>query len=133
MNQVNLLGRLTKDPEIRYTQNNTPVASFTLAVNRRFAKEGEQQADFINIVAWNKTAEFCGKYFKKGSQIALVGRIQTRNWEDDNGQKRYATEIVAEEVYFADSKKDVIEDNGEPTDITNDIETMVASGDDLPF
>jgi single-strand DNA-binding protein len=130
MNKVELLGRLTKDPEIRYTQNNIPVASFTLAVNRRFAKEGEQQADFINIVAWNKTAEFCGKYFKKGSQIALVGRIQTRNWEDDNGQKRYATEVVAEEVYFADSKKDIIEDNGEPTDITSDV---IAGDDSLPF
>lgn len=132
MNKVELLGRLTKDPEIRYTQSNTPVAGFTLAVNRRFAKEGEQQADFINIVAWNKTAEFCGKYFKKGSQIALVGRIQTRTYED-NGTKKYITEVVAEEVYFADSKKDIVEDNGEPTDITNDIETMVASGDDLPF
>ena len=132
MNKVELLGRLTKDPEIRYTQSNIPVASFTLAVNRRFAKEGEQQADFINIVAWNKTAEFCGKYFKKGSQIALVGRIQTRTYED-NGTKKYITEVVAEEVYFADSKKDITEDNGEPTDITNDIETMVASGDDLPF
>ena len=129
MNQVNLLGRLTKDPEIRYTQNNIPVASFTLAVNRRFAKEGEQQADFINIVAWNKTAEFCGKYFKKGSQIALVGRIQTRTYED-NGTKKYITEVVAEEVYFADSKKDITEDNGEPTDITSD----VYAGDDLlPF
>lgn len=132
MNKVELLGRLTKDPEIRYTQNNTPVASFSLAVNRRFAKEGEQQADFINIVAWNKTAEFCGKYFKKGSQIALAGRIQTRTYED-NGTKKYITEVVAEEVYFADSKKDITEDNSEPTDITNDIETMVASGDDLPF
>lgn len=130
MNKVELLGRLTKDPEIRYTQSNTPVASFTLAVNRRFAKEGEQQADFINIVAWNKTAEFCGKYFKKGSQIALVGRIQTRNWEDDNGQKRYATEVVAEEVYFADSKKDIIEDNGEPTDMTSEV---YAGNDSLPF
>ena len=129
MNKVELLGRLTKDPEIRYTQNNTPVASFSLAVNRRFAKEGEQQADFINIVAWNKTAEFCGKYFKKGSQIALAGRIQTRTYED-NGTKKYITEVVAEEVYFADSKKDIAEDNGEPTDITSDVIT----GDlDLPF
>ena len=130
MNKVEILGRLTKDPEIRYTQSNTPVASFTLAVNRRFAKEGEQQADFINCVAWSKTAEFVSKYFKKGQQVAVVGRIQTRNWEDDNGQKRYATEVVAEEVYFADSKKDITEDNGEPTDITSDVIT----GDlDLPF
>ena len=129
MNKVELLGRLTKDPEIRYTQSNIPVASFSLAVNRRFAKEGEQQTDFINIVAWNKTAEFCGKYFKKGSQIALVGRIQTRTYED-NGTKKYITEVVAEEVYFADSKKDIAEDNGEPTDMTSE----VYAGDDLlPF
>lgn len=133
MNKVEILGRLTKEPEERYTQNNTLVVTFTLAVNRRFAKENEQQADFINCVAWSKTAEFVSKYFKKGQQIALVGRIQTRNWEDDNGQKRYATEVVAEEVYFADSKKDITEDNGEPTDITNDIETMVNSDDVLPF
>ena len=108
MNKVELIGRLTKDPEVRYTQtNNTAVASFSLAVNRRFVKEGEErQADFINIVVWGKTAEFCSKYFKKGMQIALVGRIQTRNWEDDQGQKHYVTEVVAEEVYFADSKKE---------------------------
>lgn len=131
MNKVELLGRLTKDPEIRYTQtNNTMVASFTLAVNRRFAKEGEQQADFINCVAWNKTAEFVSKYFKKGQQVAVVGRIQTRNWEDDNGQKHYATEVIAEEVYFADTKKDIIEDNGEPTDMTSEV---YAGNTDLPF
>ena len=108
MNKVELIGRLTRDPEVRYTQtNNTAVASFSLAVNRRFVKEGEErQADFINIVVWGKTAEFCSKYFKKGMQIALVGRIQTRNWEDDQGQKHYVTEVVAEEVYFADSKKE---------------------------
>lgn len=108
MNKVELIGRLTKDPELRYTQtNNVPVASFTLAVNRRFAKEGEErQADFINIVAWNKTADFCSKYFKKGQQVAVVGRIQTRTWDDDQGQKHYITEVIAEEVYFADSKKD---------------------------
>lgn len=131
MNKVELLGRLTKDPEIRYTQtNNTMVASFTLAVNRRFAKEGEQQADFINCVAWSKTADFVNKYFKKGQQVAVVGRIQTRNWEDDNGQKRYATEVIAEEVYFADSKKDITEDNGGPTDMTSEV---YAGNTDLPF
>jgi single-strand DNA-binding protein len=129
MNKVELLGRLTKDPEIRYTQNsNTMVASFTLAVNRRFAKEGEQQADFINCVAWSKTAEFVNKYFKKGQQVAVVGRIQTRNWEDDNGQKHYATEVIAEEVYFADSKKD--DGNEEPTDFTSEV---YAGNTDLPF
>ena len=107
MNKIILLGRLTKDVDIRYTQtNNTAVASFTIAVNRRFAKEGEQQADFINIVAWSKLGEFCSKYFKKGQQIAVVGRLQTRTYDDDKGTKHYITEVVAEEAYFADSKKE---------------------------
>lgn len=108
MNKVILMGRLTKDPEVRYTQtNNTMVTSFSLAVNRRFVKEGEErQADFINIVAWSKTAEFCSKFFKKGQQVGVIGRIQTRNYDDDQGMKHYVTEVVAEEVYFADSKKD---------------------------
>lgn len=106
MNKIMLLGRLTKDVETRYTQtNNSLVATFTLAVNRRFAKEGEQQADFINIVAWGKTAEFVGKYFVKGQQVAVCGRISTRNYDDKEGKKVYVTEVTAEEVYFADSKK----------------------------
>ena len=84
MNKVILMGRLTKDPEVRYTSaNNTLVASFSLAVNRRFARQGEErQADFINIVAWDKTGEFCSKYFKKGQQVGVIGRIQTRNYDD---------------------------------------------------
>lgn len=105
MNCVNLIGRLTKDPDIKYTQtNNTAIANFTLAVNRRFTKEGQPTADFINIVAWGKTGEFCSKYFQKGMQVAIQGRIQTRNWEDDQGQKHYATEVIAEQCFFADSK-----------------------------
>ena len=102
MNKVILMGRLTRDPEVRYTQtNNTLVASFSLAVNRRFARPGEErQADFINIVAWNKTGEFCSKYFKKGQQVSIIGRIQTRTWDDENGQKRYVTEVIAEEAYY---------------------------------
>jgi single-strand DNA-binding protein len=108
MNKVILMGRLTKDPELRYTSsNNTAVCSFTLAVNRRFSKQGEEkQADFIQIVAWDKAAEFCGKYFQKGRQVVVVGRIQTRTWDDNEGKKHYVTEVVAEENYFADSKKD---------------------------
>ncbi len=108
MNKVILMGRLTRDPELRYTATNTnAVASFALAVNRKFVKQGEErQADFINIVAWGKTAEFCSKYFKKGQQVAVSGRLQTRTWDDQDGKKRYATEVVAEDVYFADSKKD---------------------------
>lgn len=107
MNCVNLIGRLTKDPDIKYTQtNNTAIANFTLAVNRRFTKEGQPTADFINIVAWGKTGEFCSKYFQKGMQVAIQGRIQTRNWEDDQGQKHYATEVIAEQCFFADSKRE---------------------------
>lgn len=128
MNKTILMGRLTKDPDTRYTQTtNTQVTSFTLAVNRRFVKEGEQQADFINIVAWNKTAEFVSKYFKKGQQVGVIGRIQTRTWDDDQGQKHYVTEVIAEEVYFADSKK---EGQAETTNTTNDFEI---SSDELPF
>lgn len=108
MNNVVLMGRLAKDPDVRYTQvNNTMVVQFPLAVNRRFVRQGEErQADFINIVAWNKTAEFCSKYFKKGQQVGIIGRLQTRNYDDKDGKKVYVTEVIAEEVYFADSKKE---------------------------
>ena len=107
MNKVILMGRLTKDPEVRYTQtSNTLVATFSLAVNRRFVRQGEErQADFFNVVAWGKQGEFCSKYFKKGQQVGVIGRLQTRTWDDDKG-KHYITEIVAEESYFADSKRD---------------------------
>ena len=88
MNNVCLIGRLTKDPETRYTQtNNTIVVNFSLAVNRRFVRENEErQADFIPIIAWAKTGEFCSKYFKKGQQVGIVGRIQTRNWDEKKGK-----------------------------------------------
>lgn len=130
MNKAILMGRLTKDPETRYMQtNNIQVTSFTLAVNRRFTKDGEQQADFINIVAWNKTAEFVSKYFRKGQQVGVIGRIQTRNYDDDKGIKHYITEVIAEEVYFADSKKEGQADT--TLDTTNDFE--ISSSDDLPF
>ena len=142
MNKVILMGRLTRDPEVRYTTNtNTLVASFSLAVNRRFAKQGEErQADFINVVAWNKTGEFCSKWFKKGQQVGVVGRLQTRNWEDENKVKHYITEVVAEEAYFADSKRegdgaannfDATFGTMPSTDSSSDFE--ISSGDDLPF
>lgn len=139
MNKVVLMGRLTKEVEVRYTQtNNTTVASINLAVNRRFVKEGEErQADFFNIIAWGKLGEFCSKYFKKGQQVAIIGRLQTRNWEDEQGQKHYVTEVVAEEAYFADSKKDdgtsnnPFSNNAFETSNVNDFE--ITSNDDLPF
>ena len=137
MNKVILMGRLTRDPEVRYTQtNNTLVASFSLAVNRRFVRQGEErQADFINIVAWSKLGEFCSKYFKKGQQVAITGRLQTRTWDDDQGQKHYITEVVAEEAYFADSKRDGAVENtfGSIPMPTPDSDFEVSSGDDLPF
>ena len=131
MNKVILLGRLTKDVDVRYTQTtNIMVASFSLAVNRRFAKEGEErQADFINIVAWNKTGEFCSKWFKKGQQVGVIGRLQTRNYEDDKGVKHYITEVVAEEAYFADSKKE----DGNATTEETESGNFYNSTDELPF
>ena len=140
MNKVILMGRLTRDPEVRYTQtSNTLVASFSLAVNRRFARPGEErQADFINIVAWSKLGEFCSKYFKKGQQVGIIGRIQTRTWDDEQGQKHYVTEVIAEETYFADTKRDGGMNDfdstfGGDSSTNTDSEFSVSSGDDLPF
>lgn len=139
MNKVILLGRLTKDVETRYTQtNNSLVATFTLAVNRRFAKEGEErQTDFINIVAWGKTGEFSSKYFKKGLQVAVVGRLQNRSYEDNNGQKKYVTEVIAEEVYFAESNNRQTADasilNSPVNTQTEDDGTFMSEDSDLPF
>lgn len=132
MNKVVLMGRLTRDPEVRYTNtNNTLVASFSLAVNRRFAKQGEErQADFINIVAWDKTGEFCSKYFKKGQQVGIIGRIQTRNYDDKDGKKVYVTEVIAEEAYFADSNKNE-SSNNDP--FASNTPQSTITDDDLPF
>ena len=108
-NKVILGGRLTADPELKTTPSGVSVTTFTVAVTRRFGgKEGEQtQADFINVTAWRQTAEFVTRFFRKGSSICVVGSIQTRTWTDQQGQKRYATEIVADEVHFVDAKGDV--------------------------
>ena len=127
MNKVILMGRLTRDPETRFTQgNNTAVCSFSLAVNRRFKQEGQPDADFINVVAWAKTAEFVGKYFNKGQQVGVIGRIQTRNYDDKDGKKVFVTEVVAEEVYYADSKK-------EPNATTSEGFMVVEGDSSLPF
>lgn len=101
LNTITIMGRLTRDPELRYTQSNTPVASFTLAVNRDF---GEKQTDFIDCVAWRSSAEFVSRYFGKGSMAAVAGRLQIREWTDNNGSKRRSAEVVAEHVYFGESK-----------------------------
>ena len=107
MNKVILMGRLTSDPELRYTPNDTAVTSFTLAVERSYVKSGtDRQVDFIDVVVWRQTAEFVCKYFSKGRMMAVTGSIQTRNYEDKQGNKRKAFEIVANDVSFADSKRD---------------------------
>lgn len=105
MNKVILMGRLTKDPEVRYTQQNIAVARYTLAVARRFQQKGQVDTDFINCIAFGKTAEFAEKYLGQGKQIAIVGRIQVRSWEDKNNQKQWSTEVIIEEHYFTGSKE----------------------------
>ena len=107
MNSTCLMGRLTGDPELKTTQSGFSVTSFTVAVDRAYrSKDQERQTDFIDIVAWGKTAEFVSRYFVKGQQVAVAGRIQTRMWEDKQGNKRKTVEVVAEEVHFAEPKRD---------------------------
>ena len=106
LNKVILGGRLTADPELKQTQSGVSVCSFTIAVNRKFQKDGQQETDFINCQAWRQTAEFISRFFNKGSSICVVGAIQTRSWEDQSGQKRYATEVVVDEAGFVDGKND---------------------------
>lgn len=118
LNKVILMGRLTRDPEMRSTQSGISVCSFSLAVDRNFAKQGEQkQADFFNIIAWRSTADFVSRYFRKGQLVAVSGSLQTRNWDDQEGKKHYVTEIVADDVYFAESKRDSA---GAPADFGNE-------------
>lgn len=107
LNHITIMGRLTRDPELRYTQSQTPVASFTLAVDRDFAGRdgGERQTDFIDCVAWRQTGEFVSKYFSKGSMAVVSGRLQIRDWTDREGNKRRSAEVVAENVYFGESKR----------------------------
>ena len=113
LNHITIMGRLTRDPELRYTQSQTPVASFTLAVDRDFSGRdgGEKQTDFIDCVAWRQTAEFVNKYFSKGSMAVVAGRLQIRDWQDKDGNKRRTAEVVAENIYFGESKR---RDEGAP-------------------
>ena len=107
LNQIVLMGRLTRDPELRYTQSQTPVATFRIAVDRDYSgRDGaERQTDFIDIVAWRQSAEFVSKYFNKGSMIIVVGRLQMRDWTDREGNKRTSAEVVADRVMFGESKR----------------------------
>lgn len=106
LNKVILGGRLTADIELKQTPTGVPVCSFSLAINRKYQQDGQQQTDFISCVAWRGTAEFISKYFKKGSALCIVGSIQVRTWTDNNNQKRYATEVIVDEAMFVDGKND---------------------------
>jgi len=138
LNNLTLMGRLTRDPKLRHTQSGTPVASYTLAVNRDFETSGNKETDFIDVVAWKKAAEFADSYFRKGQLVAVVGRIQTRKWSDKEGNNRVSVEVVAERQYFAEGKN-----KAEPasphyaadTSTANpgDFMELDVSDDELPF
>ena len=141
LNKAILMGRLTRDPEIRYTDANIPVVSFTLAVDRGYAKQGEErQTDFIPITAWRGTAEFVSRNFTKGQLVAVTGRIQVRNYQDKDGNNRTATNVVADEVFFAEPKRN---NGGAPASNAfgggsysapaDDGFMSVDTADDLPF
>ena len=139
MNKSILLGRLTRDPELRQTASGTAVAGFSVAVNRRFKNaDGEYETDFINCTAWRQTAEFVCKYFQKGSMIAVVGSIQNQKYTDKDGNERTATGVVADEVYFAGSKgnSESRPADGTPPEFNTDFAEFVPDEDednDLPF
>lgn len=134
MNKVILIGNLTKDPELRYTPNGVAVCTFTIAVNKRV--NGENQADYINIVAWQKLADLCATYLKKGRKAAIEGRLQTRSFDDKEGKRRYVTEVVAENVEFMGGRdKQEQQETSEPfaDPFANAGKPINISDDDLPF
>ena len=113
LNQIIIMGRLTRDPELRRTQSGTAVCSFSVAVDRDFkSQSGEKETDFIDVVAWRQTGEFVSKYFTKGRMIVVSGSLQSRKWQDRNGQNRISWEVIADNVYFGDSKRDSAGDTG---------------------
>ena len=125
INKVILMGRLTKDPELRRTGNRTPVCTFSIAVDNGYGDN--KHTDFINCVAWNKTAEFVSNYFSKGKMIIVIGRISTRSWETQDGKKAYATEVTASEVSFGESKSE------NPSAAKDDFTPLDEADDDLPW
>ncbi|GHV16681.1 hypothetical protein FACS189425_01420 [Clostridia bacterium] len=136
LNKAIIMGRLTRDPEFRATPNGASVCNFSVAVDRRFVRQGEErQTDFINCVAWRQTAEFVNKYFTKGRMINVVGSIQTRTWTDTDGKKRYATDVVADEVNFCGEKRsdgDAPSNHGSQ-EVPDEGFMTIDADDDLPF
>ena len=134
MNKIILLGRLTKNPEIRIGQNENKVGRFILAVPRKFAKEGEERiTDFFNVVTFGKQAEFLTKYFSKGQQVAVIGRAELNSYKDENGNNKTSLQIVCEELHFADSKKDSNNSSNEFNGLYDNEPVNNNSDDDLPF
>lgn len=139
LNKVILAGRLTADVELKMTPSGVSVCSFTLAINRKYSTDGKQQTDFINCKAWRNTAEFIARYFKKGSALCISGSIEVRSWTDSNNQKRYATEVVADEAMFVDGKNDsqgeeaANLDNAIPYGFATPNFTEQGADDDLPL
>jgi len=132
INRIVLVGRLTRDPELRYTPNGRAVTSFSLAVNRRFSnQQGEREVDFIDIVAWGKTAETCANHLQKGRLVGVEGRLQVRSYETQDGQKRKAAEVVADNVAFLDRARGSGSPEGASDEFAPDIK--VSSGDETPF
>lgn len=132
LNTIILQGRLTTDPELKVTTNNKPVTSFSIAVERDFSTNGEKETDFINIVAWNKTAEFISKYFAKGKQIILKGSLRVRKYQTDNGDNRTVTEVLAENVYFCGDKEKT-SNNANFTPNNADFEVVYETDENIPF
>ena len=132
LNKIVLMGRLTRDPELRRTQSGTAVASFTLAVDRDYkAQDGERETDFIDIVAWRGTGECVSKYFTKGRMAVVEGRLQVRDWTDKDGNKRRSTEVVADNVYFGDSKRS---ESGTPAEPSGELQELPdEEKGELPF
>lgn len=136
LNRIIIMGRLTRDPELRHTQSGTAVASLTLAVDRDFKNKqsGEKETDFIDIVAWRQTGEFVSKYFAKGRMAVVEGRLQMRDWTDKDGHKRRSAEVIADNVYFGDSKKDGAQDTSYGAPSGGDQFSPLEDDDsDLPF
>ena len=135
LNKIIIMGRLTRDPELRYTQNQKPVASFTLAVDRDFKAGGEKETDFINCVAWNKTAEFVDQWFIKGQMAIAEGRLQIREWTDRDGNKRSSAEVVCERVFFgeAKAKKEGFTPAKGPVSVSGSSFEELAGDEELPF
>ena len=133
LNRAILIGRLTRDPELRYSPNGVAVTQFTLAIDRPFQNSGQREADFIPVVTWRQLAEACANYLKKGRLCAVEGRIQTRNYDNNEGRKVYVTEVIADNVRFLDSSRGNGSDHGHADIPPDDGKPLDISDDDLPF